>query len=246
MSRMIDVHCHLLPQVDDGAKSWEMALAMCDVAKADGITHIVCTPHANDEYKYDRTQHQKTVDELQARITNGLTVSLGCDFHFSYDNIQAVIAEPDNFVIAGGDYLLVELSDFAMSPAIFIALEKLVAMGIRPIITHPERNMMLQRHAEDVLRFAQKGCAIQITANSFTGHWGEGSRKMAHWLLEQQAVHIIASDAHDPKFRPPVMSQARDVVAKAFGHEVAQACVEQNPAAIIAGEPLPWFPQPRI
>ena len=245
MSRMIDVHCHLLPKVDDGSKSWEMSLAMCDVAKADGITHIVCTPHANDEYKYDRAEHQKTLDELQRRITNGLTISLGCDFHFSYDNIQAAIANPDNYLIAGGDYLLVELSDFAMSPAIFTALEKLVAMGIRPIITHPERNMMLQRHADDVLRFAQKGCAIQITANSFTGHWGEGSRKMAHWLLERHAVHIIASDAHDPKFRPPVMSQARDVVVKAFGHDVAQACVEQNPAAIIAGEPLPWFPAPR-
>jgi protein-tyrosine phosphatase len=242
---MIDVHCHLLPEVDDGAKSWEMALEMCAVAKADGISHIVCTPHANDEYKYEREAHQETIAKLQEQIGRDLTLSLGCDFHFSYDNIQAAIADPGGFLIGDGDYLLVELSDFALSPAIFTALEKLVAMGVRPIITHPERNMMLQRHANDVLRFVEKGCAIQITANSLTGHWGEGSRKMCHWLFEQKAVHIIASDAHDPNFRPPVMSKARDIVAQSYGQEVAQACVQENPAAVVAGEPLAYFPERR-
>jgi protein-tyrosine phosphatase len=242
---MIDVHCHLLPKVDDGSKSWEMSVEMCEVAKCDGITHIVCSPHANDEYKYDRAAHAKILAELQQKIGDGLTLTLGCDFHFSYDNIQAAIADPKDFQIGEGDYLLVELSDFALSPAIFTAIERLVAMGVRPILTHPERNMMLQRHANDVLRFAEKGCAIQITANSLTGHWGEGSRKMCHWLLEQKVVHIIASDAHDPKFRPPVMSQARDIVAKTYGNELAQACVQGNPAAVVAGESLPWFPQRR-
>ena len=102
--------------------------------------------------------------------------------------------------------------------------------------------MMLQRHANDVLKFAEKGCAIQITANSLTGHWGEGSRKMCHWLLAQKAVHIIASDAHDPKFRPPVMSQAREVIAKSFSNEMAEACTQGNPAAVVSGQPLPWLP----
>jgi protein-tyrosine phosphatase len=242
---MIDIHCHLLPSVDDGSKSWEMSLEMCDVARADGISHIVCTPHANDEYPYARKQHEKTLAELQSRVTNGLTISLGCDFHFSYDNIQSVIANADEFLISGGDYLLVEFSDFALSPAIFKALEQIVGMGIRPVITHPERNLMLQRHADQVIRFVEKGCAIQVTANSLTGHWGEGPRKMVHWLLEHDAVHVIASDAHDPKFRPPVMSQARNEVARAFGEETALNLVQRNPAAIISGEALPWFPKPK-
>lgn len=242
---MIDVHCHLLPNVDDGAKSWEMTLAMCEVAKADGITHIVCTPHANDEYSYDRALHQARIEELRAKVPAGLTFSLGSDFHFSYDNIQAVIADPENFMIGDGKYLLVELSDFALSPAIFKALEQLVAMDIRPVITHPERNMMLQRHADQVLRFVEKGCAIQVTANSLTGHWGEGPKKMAQWLLERRAVHVIASDAHDPKFRPPVMSQARDFIRQSFGDEVANSLVQDNPAAIVAGLPLPWSPDLR-
>lgn len=242
---MIDVHCHLLPNVDDGAKSWEMSVEMCKAAQADGITHIVCTPHANDEFAYDRAQHEKTVAELRTKIGDGPKLSLGCDFHFSYDNIQAAIANPGKYTIGDTDYLLVELSDFAMSPAIFKALEQLIGMGIKPIITHPERNLMLQRHADQVIRFAEKGCAIQVTANSLTGHWGEGPKKMVHWLLQHQAVHVIASDAHDPKFRPPVMSQARDAVASAFGQEIAEALVNKNPGAIVRGEPLPWSPMPR-
>ena len=242
---MVDVHCHLLPAVDDGSKSWEMSVEMCQVAKADGITHIVCTPHANDEYRYDREAHEKTLSALRARINGIIELSLGCDFHFSFDNIQSVVEKPDTFLIAESDYLLVELSDFALTPAIFKTLEKLVGMGIRPLITHPERNLMLQRHADQVLQMAEKGCAIQVTANSLTGHWGEGPRRMVHWLLQRDAVHVIASDAHDPKFRPPVMSQAREEVAQVFGHETAMNLVEHNPQAIVRGEALPWFPKPR-
>jgi protein-tyrosine phosphatase len=242
---MIDVHCHLLPAVDDGSKSLEMSLQMCQVAKEDGITHIVCTPHSNDEYRYDRVQYEQMLADLRSKIDDGLQLSLGCDFHFSYENIQALIAQPDRYLIGDSDYLLVELSDFAMTPAIFKTVEQLVAMGIRPVITHPERNLMLQRHADQVLQFAEKGCAIQVTANSLTGHWGEGPRRMVHWLLEHNAAHVIASDAHDPKFRPPLMSQARDEVAKAFGREMAMNLVEHNPRAIVRGEDLPWFPQPR-
>ncbi len=241
---MVDVHCHLLPNVDDGAKSLEIAQEMCRVAQQDGITHIVCTPHANDEFRYDRASHVKAVEGLQASVGTGLKLSLGCDFHFSYDNIQSLMSDADEYLIGDGDYLLVELSDFVMSPAVFQSLERLVGMGIRPIITHPERNLMLQRHADRVIQFAEKGCAIQVTANSFTGHWGEGPRKMAHWLLEQRAVHVIATDAHDPKFRPPILSEARRIVAETHGQDTADALVVHNPAAIVSGEPLPWFPDP--
>ena len=239
---MVDVHCHLLPNVDDGAKSLELSKEMCEVASRDGITHIVCTPHANDEFPYHRAAHQQAVDALQAAVGDRIRLTLGCDFHFSYDNIQSLMKNPDEFLIGDGDYLLVELSDFVMSPAVFQSLEKLVGMGIRPIITHPERNLMLQRHADRVLRFAQKGCAIQVTANSLTGHWGEGPKKMVHWLLEQKAVHVIATDAHDPKFRPPILSAARDIVSKTHGADVAEALVLGNPQAIVEGRPLPWFP----
>lgn len=242
---MVDIHCHLLPCVDDGAKSWEIAEEMCRIAIQDGIQHIVCTPHANDEYAYDRKMHMATLLELQARAGMQLHLSLGCDFHFSFDNIQACIKDPDGFVIHGTDYLLVEFSDYSISPALGDALARMIAMGITPVITHPERNMILQRRPEQVLRFAQIGCAVQVTANSITGHWGDAPKKMTRWLMEHDAVHIIASDAHDTRHRPPILSLARKTVAEWFDEAMASAMVEDNPRAVIENAELPFRPTPR-
>jgi protein-tyrosine phosphatase len=241
---MVDVHCHILPNVDDGSKSWEMSEEMCRVAVKDGIRHIVCTPHANDDYQYNRPQLQLALQQLKKIAGDTLTFSLGCDFHFSYENIQLAMQDPDQFVISGTDYLLVEFSDYAMSPAVTDSLMRFSSMGIRPVITHPERNLMMQRFPDHVIRFAENNCVIQVTANSLTGHWGEGPKKMARWLLDHDAVHVIASDAHDPSFRPPVLSKAYDVIAEAYDDDLARALVNDNPSAIVRGLPLPYFPQP--
>ena len=244
---MVDIHCHLLPGVDDGSKSWEMSEEMCQVAAADGISHIVCTPHANDEYPYDRDTLKRSLEELRVRtLAQGLNLefSLGCDFHFSYDNIQAALSDPDRFTISGTDYLLVEFSDYSISPAAGDALQRFISMGLTPIVTHPERNLTIQKKPEMVLRFAELGCVIQLTANSLTGHWGEGAKKMCRWLLDRDAAHVFASDAHDPSFRPPVLSRARDTIASQYGEVVAKAVVDENPLAIIENRPLPFFPEP--
>jgi protein-tyrosine phosphatase len=242
---MVDIHCHLLPGVDDGAKSWEISEEMCRIAVADGIQHIVCTPHANDEYAYDRAQHEATLQQLRERVGGRIQLSLGCDFHFSFDNIQEALQSPERFVISGSDYLLVEFSDFAISPALQDALLRFISLGITPVITHPERNMVIQRRPELALQLAERGCVIQVTANSLTGHWGSTAKKMAYWLLEHDALHVVASDAHDPKHRPPVLSKAREAIAALHGAQVATALVHDNPRAIISGRPLPYFPQPQ-
>jgi protein-tyrosine phosphatase len=242
---MVDIHCHLLPGVDDGAKSWEVSEEMCRIAAEDGIQHIVCTPHANDEYNYDRAQHEQRVKELRERVGGRIQLSLGCDFHFSFDNIQEAMNAPEKFCISGTDFLLVEFSDFAISPALNDALLRFISMGITPVITHPERNMVIQRKPEYALQLAEQGCVIQVTANSLTGHWGSTVKKMSLWLLEREAVHVIASDAHDTKHRPPILSRARDVLKEMVGVQVATALVHDNPRAIISGRPLPYFPQPQ-
>jgi len=241
---MVDIHCHLLPGIDDGSKSWESTEEMCRIAAADGIRHIVCSPHANDNYKYDRATFEELLCDLRERIGDTLRFSLGCDFHISFENIQAAMADPDKFLIAGTDYLLVEFSDYAISPGIGDALLRFKAMGITPIITHPERNMVMVKRPDQVVRFAQHGCIIQITANSLTGHWGDGARKFCKWLLDHKAVHVIATDAHDTKFRPPVLSAARDYVAEHYDEKLARALVEDNPQAIVSGQMVPYFPEP--
>ncbi|HUS19425.1 MAG TPA: CpsB/CapC family capsule biosynthesis tyrosine phosphatase, partial [Terriglobales bacterium] len=125
------------------------------------------------------------------------------------------------------------------------ALLRFLSMGITPVITHPERNLVIQRQPELALKLAEQGCVIQVTANSFTGHWGGATKKLALWLLERDAVHVVASDAHDTRHRPPVLSKAKAALAELQGLQVAIALVHDNPLAIISGRPLPYFPQPQ-
>ncbi|HWR34797.1 MAG TPA: CpsB/CapC family capsule biosynthesis tyrosine phosphatase [Clostridia bacterium] len=239
---MVDIHCHILPAVDDGSKSWEMSVEMCRVAVADGTSHIVATPHCNDRYVYDRESHLATLRALRERSGNMLELSLGCDFHFSYENVQDALKHPERYTIADTRYLLVEFSDYTIAPATVNVLGKVCDFGLTPIITHPERNLILQKHPETLLKWIDLGCIVQITANSLTGYWGSTPKKVARWLLKKNAVHVIASDAHAPTGRDPVLSQGRSAAAEICGSEIATALVAGNPQAIVRGEALPYVP----
>jgi len=235
---MVDIHCHILPGVDDGSRSWEMTAEMCRVAAADGITHIVATPHANHRYSYDRGRYTEMLGYLRDTAEGRLTFSLGCDFHFSYDNIRDALNAPQRYSIGGSQYLLVEFSDYAIPPSIKQEIFGLRSHGLVPIITHPERNPLLLKKPETVLELVEQGCLVQVTANAVTGAWGNRSKKMVSWLLERKAIHVVASDAHDPVKRPPILSAARDAIAQMVGAEVAEELITHNPQAIVDGEGL--------
>jgi protein-tyrosine phosphatase len=243
---VVDIHSHILPEVDDGSKSWDISVAMCRMAAADGITHQVATPHANDRYHYDRPYLQGLIAHLQGLVGNALTLSLGCDFHLSYDNLQNVLADPSRYAIEGSRYMLVELSNYSVPPQTTDCFLKLGDRGITAIITHPERNPILRENLQRVVEWAEQGCVIQMTGSALTGFWGERVRRAAHWLLEHDAVHVLATDAHDMEKRIPVLSTARDAAAEIKGDEVAQALVDANPRAIINSQPLPYFPRPVV
>jgi protein-tyrosine phosphatase len=241
---VIDIHCHILAEVDDGPKSWDIAEEMCRMAAADGIEHIVATPHANDRYHYDREYLTRVLDYLRQRVGNTPRLTLGCDFHLSYENLQDVMLFPDRYTIEGGHYLLAELSNYGVPEQIDKHFSNLVDKGIIPVITHPERNPIMQRTPQRILQWVELGCVIQITGSVMTGSWGESAWRTARWLLKHNAVHVLASDGHDTKRRPPVLSAARHSVADICGEDVARALVEDNPRAIVSGQPLPYFPKP--
>ncbi|MFB3915667.1 MAG: tyrosine-protein phosphatase [Terriglobales bacterium] len=241
---MVDIHCHILPQVDDGPKSWEAAAEMCRIAAGDGITHIVATPHANDSFVYDRQAHVAALERLRELSWGVVGLSLGCDFHFSYDNVQDLLSHRQRYTIDDTGYLLVELSDFSIPAGLGATFQQLIGMGIRPVITHPERNPILQQHPEQLLDWVVGGTLVQVTASAVTGLWGRLPRRAALWLLEHEAVHVLASDAHDPKYRPPMLSAGRDEIARLRGSEVAESLVRHNPQAIVRGEELPYRPTP--
>ncbi len=242
---MVDIHCHILPGIDDGSKSWEMTAEMCRMSAADGVTHIVATPHSNDTYPYNRERFTEMLGQLHDAADGKLTFSLGCDFHFSYDNIHDALANPRRYTIGDTQYLLIEFSDYGIPPSVKNDVFSIMSSGMVPIITHPERNQVLLKNPEMVLMLVEHGCLVQVTANAVTGAWGGKSKKMVEWLLKRQAVHVVASDAHDPVNRTPIMSQAREVVAQLAGAPVAEALVTLNPTAIVEGQNLPYHPSLR-
>jgi len=242
---MIDLHCHILPEVDDGPRSWEASVEMCQIAMRDGITHIVATPHANHEYVYDREQHTNRLKELRERAPKSLNFSLGCDFHFSYENVEDAIAHPERYAISGTNYLLIELSDYSIPPVMADNIFQLSSSGLKVILTHPERNPRLQSNPQMVLTWINAGCIVQVTAGSLSGFWGKVAKKTARWLIERDAVHVLASDAHDPLRRRPVLSEAASIAKDWTNADIAQVLVEGNPQAIVNGQTLPYFPSPR-
>ncbi len=243
---MVDIHSHILPEVDDGPKTWDMCVAMCRAAAADGISYMVATPHANDRYHYDREYLQGLVAHLQQLVGDAPKIILGCDFHLSIDNIQDALVHPARYVIGDTRYLLVEFSNYSVPQQTTDSFLKLGDCGLTPIITHPERNPILRESPQRVVEWAEQGCIIQMTGSALTGFWGERTRRAALWLLERQAVHVLASDAHDTEKRVPILSTARDAAAEICGDEVAEALVESNPRAIISNQTLPYFPRPAV
>jgi len=216
---------------------------MCQAAAADGITHMVATPHANERYHYDRGYLQGLVAHLQQLVGDAPKLSLGCDFHLSYDNLRDALANPTRYVIDGTRYLLVEFSNYGIPQNTEDSFHKLGDRGITPIITHPERNPILRENLQRVVQWAEQGCVIQMTGSALTGFWGDRTLRAALWLLEHQAVHVLATDAHDTEKRVPILSRARDAAADICGQEVAEALVETNPQAIIRNQPLPYRPE---
>ena len=242
---MVDIHCHILPALDDGATEESVAQEMAAMAAADGISHIVATPHSNYRYQFDPEVNRCKRDELQAAIGDSLTLLLGCDFHLSYENLEDVRQRPTRYTINGRQYLLVEFADITIPPHTDQIFFDLLARKLLPIITHPERNPMLSQDPEQIRKWIGAGCLVQVTAGSFLGRFGKRAERSAWQLLRHDMVHFIASDAHNTTSRPPLLSEARRAIAAERGEETARALAESNPRAAVEGRPLPWQPEPQ-
>lgn len=238
---MVDIHHHLLWGLDDGAKDLETSLAMAKASAADGVTHVVCTPHANGQYAFDPAVNRAKAAELQTALdAQGvkLTVGVGCDFHLSYDNIQEAKSDPAKFSVNGLGYLMVEIPDYGVPAGLTEIFYELQCAGLTPILTHPERNPTLQNDEGRLAEWMRGGVLVQVTGDSVTGKMGKSAEKMAHQLLGRRWVHFIGTDAHNVTSRPPRLSQARDVIAKKYGRDYAESLVTTNPRAVFEGKPF--------
>ncbi len=243
---MIDIHHHLLPGLDDGARDLDTSLAMVEMALADGITHIVCTPHASHHYNFDPAKNATLFaglqDAVHARFGERMTLGLGCDFHLMFDNIEDAQRYPTRYTINGHNYLLVEFPDSAISPNTAQTFYQLSLSGMTPVITHPERNLILARQPERMAEWLQSGALVQVTASSLTGRFGALAEKTATWLMDHRWVHFLATDAHDTVSRPPQMHAVFDLVAERYDAATAERLCVKNPLAAFLGDAL--GPQP--
>lgn len=241
---MIDIHHHLLFGTDDGPGDLESSVAQAEAAAANGITHVVCTPHANNTWEFNPEQNRAKLALIRERIGDKLTLGLGCDFHLSYDNIQEALQNPTKFTINQGSYLLVEFADTGIPETIGDTFYEFLLRGVRPILTHPERNPILQRNPERLVEWLRGRCVVQITAGSLEGRFGQRAQEMAWDLLAKQWVHFIATDAHNLERRPPYLQAVADEVGKKFGAATAQRLCVENPRAVFENRELPEQPEP--
>jgi protein-tyrosine phosphatase len=220
---------------------------MARASAADGVTHIVCTPHANGTYAYVPEVNKAKVAELQARLdADGVPVKvgLGCDFHLSYDNIVDAKADPARFSVNGLGYLMVEIPDYGVPRGLTETCYELQLVGLTPVLTHPERNPTLQQDMARLGEWMRGGVLVQVTGDSVTGRMGKTAQKVAHQLLEKRWVHFLATDAHNLSSRPPRLSEARDLVAKKYGEAYAESLVTTNPAAVFNGKTFEAVEEP--
>ena len=219
---------------------------MGEMALDEGITHLVATPHSNDEYSFDLQRNLGLRRELSERLQGRLQLATGCDFHLSYENLEAVGAEPSQFALNQKNYLLVEFADFALPPFLDDALRRLQEAGLRLIITHPERNPLVRAAPHRLLGWIEAGCYVQITAQSLAGRFGSGAERAAFKYLDRNWVHFVATDAHSIRSRPPRLRKAYEQVASRRGTEIAEALFCENPMAAWNGAALPSVPKPEL
>lgn len=237
---MIDIHFHCLPGIDDGPRNWNDAVGLCKAAAADGIDTIVATPHVlRESWVNDDVAHRDSlIDELNRRLGGTPNVVRGCESFYSSDALELCKADGPLTRLNDSSYLLVEFPATRLPETAEGVFHELSLVGVRPVIAHPERNLVFATRPEKLQRLVELGAIAQITAGSLTGDFGKAALAAAAELLKRGLVHVIASDAHSLDRRPPRMSAAREKVRQRWP-ELETSLFEANPRAIISNQPLP-------
>lgn len=241
---MIDLHCHILPGVDDGAQSLAEAVEMCRLAAADGCEAMVATPHQRrgEWWNSDRGRLAVLAADLQEAVGPGFRVLLGGEIHVDSELLAEVEKLPDGggiLPLAGSHYLLIEFGSAGTPAESLHLIHELVVAGWRPVIAHPELIPWLAPDLELMALLVSRGALTQVTAMSLTGEFGRRPQNDAVALLEAGLVHFVASDSHGVHRRPPGLRRAYRTIAGRWGEEAARRLTHDNPRAVIEDRPLP-------
>ncbi len=242
MPHFTDIHCHLLPGIDDGSTDWDVTLAMARMAVGDGIGTIVTTPHQCGNYAHnDGDMIRQKVADVQAFLQqNGvpLRVLPGGDVRIEPDMIQGLTAGRIVSLADRRRHVLLELPHelyFPLEPVI----DSLRRIGMVGILSHPERNQGILAKPKLIRPLVEAGCLMQVTAGSLMGTFGPDIQAFSEMMLSEGWVHFLATDAHGVKSRRPLLRRAYDRAAELASEEIAADLCCYHPAAVAAGEDVP-------
>lgn len=242
---MIDLHCHILPGIDDGAPNLDVSLAMARCAVADGITVTACTPHIYPGlYENNRDGIAAAIVSLQAiLVQEGIELKLviGADTHLAPDLIGSMRAGRVP-TLNGSRYLLLEPPHHTAPPRFEEEVFQLRAVGVVPVITHPERLTWIEGNYSTFQRLVHGGAWMQVTAGSLTGRFGSRPKYWAERMLDEGLVHILATDSHHIDRRPPLLAEGRDAAADRLGESEAWHLVRTRPRGIVDDTPVERLP----
>lgn len=237
---LIDLHCHLLPGIDDGPDTLEESLALCKIAAQDGISHAIVTPHIHPG-RWEN--NAKTIAEqcqlLQQHLHNN-NIALQLGFAGEVRLTDEIMSQVENNEIPfygevdGYHIMLLEFPHGHIIPGSDKLVAWLLARNIRPLIAHPERNKQIMKDIGQLQPFLSAGCWLQVTAGSVLGNFGERAHAVAHALLADNSVTVIASDGHNAVARRPELQACFAAVSQQYGAEVAHELFIDRPAAIVA------------
>jgi protein-tyrosine phosphatase len=238
---VIDLHSHLLPNVDDGARTLAESVDLARAAQADGVTAIAATPHVRADYRTSPATIERGVIALRETFAEA---GVGVDVLTGAEVDVDMLWEIDPFdlrrlTLAGGSYLLLETPYRGWPPGIMRAIAQLRGSGLTPLLAHPERNGEAQDKPSRVQEAVDAGALVQITSGSVTGRLGASARRGAEALLERGLVHVLASDSHGPHIR---MGGLADAAAALGDPALARYLTVDVPSAIVGGGPLPARP----
>jgi protein-tyrosine phosphatase len=244
---VIDLHCHMLPGIDDGAGDLSVSLAMAKASVAQGIKIVACTPHiiAGLYHNSGSAIRQATLRLQEVLDAEGIPLRLvaGADIYMTPDFV-AGLRSGHLLTIADSRYVLVEPPHHIAPPQLEGFFFNLVVAGYVPIMTHPERLSWVASGYEAIKRLILAGVWMQVTAGSFAGAFGRNALYWAQRMLDEGCVHLIATDAHDAERRPPDLVAARDLVATRVGAEEAQRLVSTRPMGVLKDQAPSSLPGP--
>jgi len=235
----IDIHCHILPGVDDGSPDMATSLEMLRIADKNGITHLILTPHHKPMHHNVSPEHNVAYRKKlqEAAKAEGIKAKLfsGNEIYYSDETMEELM-EGKICSLAGSDYVLVEFHPTNPYKAIQNAVSRVQAAGFIPIIAHVERYSDIVSHPSRVKDLIEMGSFIQVNASSIMGKYGFGISHFTKKLLKEELVHFVASDAHDTGRRAPNLLDCRNYVERKYGEDYGKKLFFTNPANVIRNE----------